>query len=318
MHDLHQDTMLFVGRVPWHGLGTQLPENATWETIAELGGFYRVREESISTASGSIVPRRKALVREDTGRPLAVVSETYGVVQFEDVARTIVTAAQGVRAVFHTAGLLGEEGARGWLLAELPRVLRVRGDTSEIRPFLLGTAAHDGHNGVVLQNVATRVVCANTLGVAMAEDSRFRVAIHHTKNAAARLREAERAFASLLNGMDHFEEVANLLAATRFSDRQMAHTIDDLLPLDVAKHSVGLTEKRERVRALFEMGAGVGPGIRGTAWAALQAWTEYADHHRVVRDDATGAKRLESVWLGRSASMKQDAFTAISRQVAAA
>lgn len=318
-HDLHQNTMLYVGRNPWHGLGHQLPENATWETVAEVGGFYRVREEPVVTVSGLPIPNRKALVREDTGRPLAVVSETYGVVQFEDVARTIVAAAEGVRAVFHTAGLLGVDGARGWLLAELPRVLRVRGDASEIRPFLLGTAAHDGHNGVVLQNVATRVVCSNTLGVALGEDSRFRVAIHHTKNAATRLQEAQQAFALLLAGMDHFEEVANALASTKFTDRQMARTVDDLLPLPNGKEEAGkqLAEKRERVLSLFETGAGINAAIRGTAWAAFQAWTEYSDHHRVVRDDDNGAKRLESIWFGRAADMKHDALASITKQIVA-
>ncbi len=316
-HNLYRNTMLFTGKVPWHGLGTRLPSNATWEQVVSLGGFYRVSEEEVRTASGTVIPQKKALVRSDTGVPLSVVSNTYCVVQFEDVAKTLVEAAQGVQAIFHTAGLLGADGSRGWLLAELPRVLRVKGDESEIRPYLLGTAAHDGHNGVVLRNVATRVVCANTLGVAMAESTKFSVSIHHTKNASARLEEARQAFHQLQAGMDDLEALANLLASTKFTDRQMARTIDDLLPVGLDNGPTKmLAEKRERVASLFEMGMGIGPDIRGTAWAAVQAWTEFADHHRVVRDDDTGAKRLESVWLGRAADMKADALTSITRAVA--
>jgi phage/plasmid-like protein (TIGR03299 family) len=261
-HNLYKDTMVYAGDVPWHGLGTKLPSNATWEQVAQLGGFYKVREEKVLTASGCVIPSKKALVRDDTGAPLSVVSESYCVVQFEDVAKTLVEAAHGVDAIFNTAGLLGEDGARGWLLAELPRVLRVKGDESEIRPYLLGTAAHDGHNGVILRNVATRVVCQNTLGVAMGEDTKFSVAIHHTKNASVRLDEARQAFHLLLAGMDEFEAMANMLASTKFTERQMARTIDDLLPIDLEsgkEPSKVLTEKRERVASLFETGMGIGP-----------------------------------------------------------
>ncbi len=57
---------------------------------------------------------------------------------FEDVARTLVEAAGGVGAIFHTAGTLGRNGVRGWLLGELPEPLRVRGDKSPIRRYVLG------------------------------------------------------------------------------------------------------------------------------------------------------------------------------------
>lgn len=321
--NIYKNSMVFAGEMPWHRKGVQIPENAKWEDIARLGGFYTAKEEKVLTASGAVIPNKKALVRSDNGVPLAVVSESYCVVQFEDVAKTLVEAAQGVDAIFHTAGLLGENGDQGWLLAELPRVLRVKGDESEIRPYLLGSAAHDGHHGVTIKNVATRVVCANTLGVAMREDSKFNVSIHHTANASKRLDEAKAAFSALLQGMEEFEQFANALAATRFTDRQMERTIDDLLPLkldnagETKEPSKQLAEKRERVLSLFSTGMGIGPGIRGTAWAALQAWSEFADHHRIVRGDDDGAKRLESIWHGRAADMKQDALSSIMSRISA-
>lgn len=323
-HNLHKNTMVFAGQTPWHGLGVKLPANATWEQIAQLGGFYNVEKRDVQVVGGGVIAGKKALVRTDTNAPLAVVSDSYCVVQFEDVAKTIVEAAQGVDAIFHTAGLLGDEGSRGWLLAELPKIIRVKGDESEIRPYLLGTAAHDGHNGVLIKNVATRVVCQNTLGAALGEDSKFNVSIHHTTNASKRLDEARKAFSLLVQGMDEFEAMANMLASQRFTDRQMQRTIDDLLPLKMNEETgkaeeAGklLADKRERVQALFTTGTGITAGIRGTAWAAFQAWTEFADHHRVVRGDDNGAKRLESIWLGRAADMKTDALASITSAISA-
>jgi hypothetical protein len=68
---------------------------------------------------------------------------------------------------------------------------------------------------------------------------------------------------------------------------------------------------------LFDTAIGI-ERVRGTAWAALQGWTEYADHHRLVRN--TGRQdprkaRLASIWMGRSAAMKQAALQAITSQV---
>lgn len=313
-HNLHKDTMVYAGETPWHKLGKKLPANATWEVVSKLGGFYDVKREDVQTTSGYVIPNKKAIVRCDTGQALSVVSDSYCPIQYSEIAATLVEAAQGVEAIIHTAGLLGTNGDRGWILAELPKVIRVKGDESEIRPYLLGCAAHDGHNGVIIKNVATRVVCQNTLGVAMGEDSKFNVSIHHTINAQKRLQETQRAFGLLLQGMDEFEAMANLLASTKFTDRQMMRTIDDLLPLAEGAEKAGkqLAEKRERVQMLFTEGTGIGAGIRGTAWAAFQAWTEFNDHHRVVRNDDDGAKRLESIWLGRAADLKTDALKSIT------
>jgi hypothetical protein len=105
------------------------------------------------------------------------------------------------------------------------------------------------------------------------------------------------------------------MAITRFTGKQMQATIDGVLPVpqDEKDHRRLLME-REKVQRLYETAVGV-EKLRGTAWGAFQSWTEYADHHRALRD--TGRQdpkraRLESIWMGRSAAMKQAALTAIA------
>ena len=97
----------------------------------------------------------------------------------------------------------------------------------------------------------------------------------------------------------------------------MQSTIDQVLPVpeDDRDHRQILTE-REKVLRLFETATGI-EKLRGTAWAALQGWTEYADHHRALRD--TGRQeprraRLESIWMGRAAGLKQAALGAITQE----
>lgn len=206
---------------------------------------------------------------------------------------------------------------RGWLLGELPDPIKVKGDPSVIRRYVLGATGHDGTSSIVIKNVATRVVCANTLGVALGERGGASWRITHTANAKQRLDEAGKAFRRLADSYVRFGELANVLAVTPFTDQQMQATVDRIMPVpqDDRDHD-RLEAERAKVIQLFETAIGI-ERVRGTAWAALQGWTEYADHHRAVRD--TGREdprraRLSSIWMGRSASMKQSALSAIAHE----
>jgi len=203
MHNINK--MIFTGEVPWHGLGTQLPRNATYEEIAELAGFYKAEERRLLIeGTNDTAPDRKALVRGDDGRYLSIVGDTYKVIDFSEVARTMVEAAGMYGGFFTTAGTLGPTGIRGWLLGELPGEIIVRGDPSPIKKFFLGSAGHDGLTPIVLSNCATRVVCQNTLGTALSERGGARFKILHTSNAATRLEQAAAAMKRLLTSYDRF------------------------------------------------------------------------------------------------------------------
>ena len=251
---------------------------ATTRSLPPLASTKRWSGQSSSRPS--VPPSQKALVRGDTGAYLSVVGKSYEVVQFAEVARTLVEAAGDVKAVFSTAGTLGPVGVRGWLLGELPNPVKVKGDESEIRKYVLGCAGHDGYTAVVIKNVATRVVCANTLGVALGERGGASWRIQHTASAKERLEDAGKAFGRIADSYESFGELANVLAETRFTGRQMQSAIDQVLPVPVDdRDHRRLLVGREKVQRLFETAVGV-EKLRGTAWAALQGWTEYADHHR--------------------------------------
>ena len=315
-HDINR--MIYVGEMPWHGLGVRLPARASYDEIVAAAGFYEAIEKDVYIPPfRTPIPDKKALVRGDSGEYLAVVGKGYEVVQFSEVARTLVEAAGDVKAVFTTAGTLGPVGIRGWLLGELPNPITVKGDPSPIRKYVLGTTGHDGVTAVVIKNVATRVVCANTLGVALGERGGATWRIQHTANARLRLDEAGKAFAQLARSYDRLGELANVLATTPFTDVQMKATVDRVMPVPVDdKDHTRLEAERTKVVQLFDTAVGI-ERVRGTAWAALQGWTEYADHHRLVRD--TGREnprraRLASIWMGRAAGIKQAALTAIAEE----
>jgi phage/plasmid-like protein (TIGR03299 family) len=316
-HDINK--MAYVDQVPWHGLGTQLPQNTDYESIVEAAGFYTAVERDVFAPpmEGSI-PDKKALFREDTGDYLATVNRGYEVIQFEDVARTLVEAAGGVRCIFHTAGTLGRNGVRGWLLGELPEPMRVRGDSSPIKRYILGYCGHDGTTAITLKNVATRVVCQNTIGVALGERDGAEWHIIHTTSARVRLEEAGRAFRRLVQGYERFAALADHLAMTRFSEHQLRNVLDVVLPLpqDKAEHP-RLEKARNKVVQLFHAGTGIEGPIQNTAWAGLQAVSEWADHHRntrSVKGKPIEAMRLESIWMGKAAAIKKLALTNIMNE----
>jgi len=314
MHNINK--MVYVGIEPWHGLGVRLPTNATYQQIAELAGFYNAEEKQLFVGGSNItVPDRKAVVRSDDGRYLATVGSGYRIVQFAEVAKTLVEAGSMVGGFFHTAGTLGPVGARGWLLGELPGDIIVRGDPSPIKKYLLGTTGHDGLSAITLKNVATRVVCQNTLGLALGERGGASFKIHHTTNAGARLAKAAMALKKLLKSYETFGDLANVMAVTPFTDMQMKATIDAVMPLpnDDADH-LRIEKDRENVLSLFETAVGLEPAIRGTSWAAANAWSEYLDHVRLPKPKKgfdLRDQRLEGIWMGSAAKLKEQAFYAI-------
>ncbi|AEI66274.1 DUF932 domain-containing protein [Corallococcus macrosporus] len=288
-HEINQ--MVYAGKEPWHGLGTELPANADYDSIVQAAGFYTAVERDVfAPPMESSIPDKKAIVREDNGAYLATVNRGYEVIQFEDVARTLVEAAGGVRCIFHTAGTLGRNGVRGWLLGELPGDIQVRSDKSPIKKYVLGYCGHDGSTAITLKNVATRVVCQNTIGVALGERDGAEWNIIHTTSARVRLEEAGRAFRRLVQGYERFAALSDHRAMTRFSEHQLRNVLDVVLPLpqDRAEHP-RLEKARNKVVQLFHAGTGIEGPIENTAWAALQAVSVVARRNR-----SSGVRRTRS------------------------
>jgi phage/plasmid-like protein (TIGR03299 family) len=315
-HNLYHDrAMMFVGDKPWHGLGIEFPANATYEQIAQAVGFYAVVERQLYAAGiPEAIPDRKAIVRADTGAYLSTVGIDYGVVQIAEAARSVLSAmasvAQSVKgAVFHTAGLLGPNGIRFWLMGELGQPFTVKGYTSEVKRNVLATSAHDGATAFVLKNVATNVVCQNTVSAALGETGGlFGQKIRHTSNAAQRVQDAAQGFGKLVDQSRAFEGLANAMASTEFDRRAFFDTVDALIPVPQdGKPHPKLDNQRDAIMGLHNASKG-GEGLKDNAWSAYQSWTEFADHYIAPE---LRADRLESVWFGRGDAVRTKALNTI-------
>ena len=180
------ETMFYVREKPWHGLGTNVEEAPTSkEALIAAGLNWNVRSEDIHLRNGEIVEGYKANVRDTDRAVLGVVTDRYRVVQNREAfAFTDALLGEGVR--YETAGsLLG--GRKVWMLARMPHEYVIGGE--RISPYLLFSNAHDGSGPVRVAITPIRVVCNNTLNLAL-RTARRSWSLMHKGKIQARLEEA--------------------------------------------------------------------------------------------------------------------------------
>lgn len=266
----------------------------------------------LATADGLPVPQRRAVVRADTRAALGVVSDRYVPVQNRQAFGFLdaVAAEGGLR--YHTAGALGW-GERIWLLAKLPDQIRVRNSEDLVDKFLLLSNAHDGSAALRVFFTPVRVVCANTLSLAHRRGAGEGVSIMHKGDLEAKIRQAQQVLGLARRFFDAAAAVIDRLAGYSPSAAQLGAYFRELYPdPEEGKDNARAVKVRGELQRLFEEGSGHDqPGVKGTAWAAYNAVTEYTDHFRTARgrDDASRAsRRLGSIWFGSGAQLKARAW----------
>ena len=183
--------LIYVGEVPWHGLGSRLDAPATPPRRSTPPGLdLEVGLSPLATADGTPVPRKKAVVRRDNGEVIGVVGNGYVPVQNREAFGFLDAVAADGAVRYHTAGSL-RRGERIWLLGKLPGQIRVRGSEDLTEKYLLLSNSHDGSSALRVFFTPIRVVCANTLAMADRGGKGEGIAIRHQGNLPAKIREAQ-------------------------------------------------------------------------------------------------------------------------------
>jgi len=329
------DRMMYAGEVPWHGLGIQLPEVCDSTTLRDLVFDWNVLERPVSyetlTGERQEVKKYRALTRSDNGELLAIMPDTYGVVEYSDALSLLDAASASGETRYITAGTLAE-GRRAWALATLPsQTFDVAG--SELKPYLLMSTAHDGSRAIRVLFTGVYVVCNNTETAALmlagvgpgskAKHVPNVLTVRHTKNAAAKVQQVAGIIASARDYFGAFHETALRLANERFTVAQCADMAEALFPMsDVeakrrrdgqhhAADGTSTSKARALIVDLFDGRQRAAACAPGTKWAALNAVTELIDHHARRRGATPGdlaEKRFEASLFGNGASMRQKAM----------
>ncbi len=302
-------SMAYTGSVPWHGLGTKVDQAMTAaEAIAAAKMDWLVTKEELFLKSGLRIEDKFATVRTDKNIPLGVVGRVYRPLQNREAFSFFDAVVGEKAAIYHTAGVFGK-GERVWILAKLPGYIRVVGDDI-INKFLLLTNSHDGTSPVLMKFCAERVVCANTLNVALREKGASSK-IKHTLKMGGKVTEVKENLGIINNMYTLFAEAAQqMLKVSLTGDRfkQYAASLD-LVPKD--DKDTRKTKVYEKVSELFENGRGANmPGVKGSLWAGFNSIIEYVDYEKVVRvtDKKQTDARAQSLLFGSGSVLKQDAF----------
>ena len=295
-------------QVPWQRLGTVLDHPATAEeAINSCGLDYEVQKRrlrAVLKGRGQVdVPNHFATVRMDTGRVLGVVGNRYEVVQNTESFRFFDPLVSRDEAVYETAGVI-DGGRAMWLLAKLPDYIRIGKRGDPIQKYLLLVNSHDGSSQIRCKLTPVRVICKNSLSMALAGADQ-EVKIRHTAQAPAKLEEAHQLLGLWNSLYLQLDYIFNRMALKKISAKQLQEYVQALVPNNADAENTTRTEnQRSKILELHE--SGIGTEIhRGTLFGAYNAVTEYVDH----QDAKDPAKHLKSIWFGSGDRLKQRAFS---------
>lgn len=306
------EKMAYAGATPWHGLGNRLAPKQPIEVWAQQAGMdWQIRESPVrfmtenAGSLGSIMsfPEQKVLYRSDTKAALSVVSSRYQVVQPHEILEFYRDLTEISGFELETAGVL-KNGRKIWALAKTNQSAKLKGD-DRIHGYLLLATACDGTLATTAQFTSIRVVCNNTLAVALANGSGAVKVPHSTSfNPDA----VKKQLGVSVAAWDGFIYRMKTLSERKVKSHEAMNYYLRVFT-DPAMTTTGLNNERamKKVLALYE-GNGKGAELassKGTAFGLLNAVTEYVDHARQARSTDN---RLDSAWFGVGATLKQKAL----------
>lgn len=318
------ETMAYVGAVPWHGQGTRVPPNVASEEMIRAAGLDWVVEKRPARGTKPTVDfrgkekfSRYELIRiPRPGRRedeviLGLVSDRYKPLQNSEAFQFFDPIVDKKTATFETAGALGD-GERIWVMALMPGAIRVvRGD--ECQKYLLLSNSHTGKESVIVKFTAVRVVCQNTLTMAM-EDGQTAFRVRHSAKMGRRLDEVGELIATANQIYKKAAELFQKLAATQVKGKKMLEEyLATLFPKSGSQKKRGThPPKWDHVTELYETAPDLQlPGVKGSLWAAYNAVTRFEDY-RVVKTESE-SNRLNRVWFGAGADLKINALAEAKR-----
>ena len=286
------ESMFYVRETPWHGLGTRVNTAPTSKEALELAGLdWQVVQEPIYTETKELIEGYKANVRDSDRRVLGVVTDRYKVIQNEEAfSFTDELLEEGVR--YETAGSL-QGGKKVWLLAHMPHEYIISGE--RISPYLVFSNTHDGSGAIKVALTPIRVVCNNTLNLALNTAKRSWSMIH-TGDVKEKMEEARNTLFMAEKYMDALGKEFETLRMQSMTDAKVIEFIEELLPVDESATSqqirnIKRLQEDMKIR-YFEAPDLVGLGKN--AYRFVNAVSDFATHAEPLRRTSNYKENLFS------------------------
>ncbi|MCU4319626.1 DUF932 domain-containing protein [Acinetobacter bereziniae] len=341
-HQIEQ--MAYVGQTPWHGLGNQLTQNQPIAIWAQQAGMdWRIESSNVSYMAQNdrgqsiIMPfeEQRVLYRSDTHAPLSVVSQRFQEVQPQEILHFYKDLTEQSGFELETAGVL-KGGKKFWALARTGQTTALKGKDVSNGYILLATAC-DGTLATTAQFTSIRVVCNNTLAIALkGQDSSHSVVKvpHSTKFDAEKVK--QQLGISIRAWDEHMYEMKQL-SQRKVTQQETAAYFDAVFnntSLSIAEQDESIiqfyrnvanqaesnkTEPNGRAMSkVMTMFNGHGRGAtlssaKDTAYGLLCSITEFCDHERRAMSQD---HRLDSAWFGAGVGLKQRGLEQALRMLA--
>lgn len=309
--------MAYAGKTPWHNLGKKFDELMTSQQALHAAQLdFRVDKVPVQYDNGTSIAtldNQYVTVRTDTGAGLGVVGEGYKPVQNVEAFDFMDSLIASGDMRYETAGALSG-GQRVWMLAKLPKSTSLSCD-DVIDHYLLLSNSHDGHKSCSVGFTTVRVVCNNTLSVAV-ERLRHEYKIRHSGSILSKLAEAQNVLGLAKQAFSTFTSNAQRLTFKTYRREDVSPFLDFVFgiekPTERTRNDVIV---QDQIAELLETGAGADLSTaKGTYWGLLNAVTEWVDHAAPQRANGRTEEQLEEsrfdkiTWRGGNA-IKQRAYT---------
>jgi len=288
------ETMAYAGEVPWHGLGTKVPADLTPEQMLEAAGLdWEVEKVDLTYGDNQIVPGKKGLVRSSDGKDLDTIGDDWNPLQNRDAFEFFNDFVQAGDMEMHTAGSL-EDGRRTWALAKVKDAFELfKGDVTE--NYLLFSNPHKYGMSIDVRMTPIRVVCNNTITMALNGVSDQMVKIHHRNEFDANL--VKEMLGVAKEKLETYKEAAQFLGSKKFTNDSIVEYFNGLFPASKIDEDKPLADQISRTAKQAIETLDTQPGAEfgaGTWWQAFNTVT-YMTDHTLGRSADT---RLKSAWFG--------------------
>ena len=242
------ETMFYTREKPWHGLGTRVEAAPTSADALICAGLdWLVEQRDVYTEYSNIIPGYKANTRNTDETILGIVSNRYKVVQNVD-AFQFTDDLLGAGVTYETAGAL-QGGRKVWMLARMPHRYIIAGD--EIAPYLVVMNSHDGSSGIKVAMTPIRVVCQNTLNLALGSAKRIWTT-KHTENVMSRVHEARETLMLAEKYMGELGRGIDILAQIKLPDKKVMEFMNEFFPVTLDMPEI---QRKNNLRLLDNMKA---------------------------------------------------------------
>lgn len=331
----------------WHKLGTVVDNAMTSEEAIRLANLdYNVKlAEKVAIVDGpqpfeeatlnNIVVRNTidnqaryykgthiansyATFRDDTFEVLGEVKSRYNIIQNTEAFDFFDTIVQSKQAIFETAGALGK-GETIFISAKLPSSFTV-GKDDIIDKYLLLHNSHDGSSSINIMFTPVRVVCHNTLSVAL-KDAKNKISIRHTANAQDKLKLATNLLGLAEVNFTQLGAAYQMMSETKITDTISNSIIHNLFltPAElslIARNSFKLegveeiSSRKKNIIADVKRYAAIGVGqqldtTKGTLYGAFNGITGYLQNAKLYSNDTA---KYDNIINGEGAKLTTSAF----------